>query len=678
VFRTNTANKDLFRSAVLAALASAASSLAWSFGNGWIPEVWNILLYLLPLAFGMRGVAVALCIGVLPSALAQSEYAGPLRIAGELLAIAAVRQVLPLTPGYLIVLALWGALVLPLSHAFGTAPTTLGAWSEELVFFHCLQDVAFSLVAGAILLNQSVSVLLTNRPRRNRLSEILVHVTALCALATLFTVIATLNRIGVFTSTNLNSANILPAFGLFATLVMVPSLLGYRLSLVAAREFMSVSAASLSSDQALRYSAGIKDSFFNAIENEGDFTSALDSNRNESERNREGLLRGVCALDGDGTVLFMNDHFRALTDIVIPGVEGYGLSNIAPDSELVQHVVTLFCSADPNREMVEELRIMGKDGRSRFLEISVRPHLAEESDSTVTGSKKVSPRVITLRDITERRTIDHAILNEKRLESLQAFARGASESISELLQSISERARQLAPDASTDHTQVRESIVRDASHGQSISNQLHELSVSFYPAQRSKVDLAVMIHDRVPLLQRIPSKDTPLLLDISPGQMPVEVNTPLVAHAVSQLIMNASEAYGSNQGTISLQVAEEEIDEALSNIHPGTRPGRFARLRVMDYGPGMSPDVLTHAADPNFSTKDGASHKGLGLSSVFAIMREHEGFMTIESKVGRGTCVSLYFPIVKAAGETTQGTTSTEDPSEKSPAVSTTSEDNQA
>jgi signal transduction histidine kinase len=187
-----------------------------------------------------------------------------------------------------------------------------------------------------------------------------------------------------------------------------------------------------------------------------------------------------------------------------------------------------------------------------------------------------------------------------------------------------------------------------------------------------------MILERVPLLQKIPSKETPLSLDIASEHMPVEVNTALVAHAVGQLIMNASEAYGVESGTITLQVAEEEIDEALSNIHPGTRPGRFARLRVMDYGQGMPPEILAHAADPHFSTKDGSRHKGLGLSTVFAIMREHEGFMTLESKLGKGSCVSLYFPLLRTDTLTEQSSRTDQGESEAVSPTSTVSEDNKA
>jgi signal transduction histidine kinase len=677
VFRRNTTSKDVVRSAVLAALVSAASLTAHRIGNGWVPEVWNVLLFAIPLAYGMKGVIAAVICGLLPSAIVQWEFFDPLRVSGEMVAIAAVRQVFPTMPGYLTVVGVWGVFVLPLTHAFDDIFHHFGGWSEEMLFFRCLQDVVFSLVAGALLLNQTVSVLLTQRPRRNRLSEILVHVTALCALVTLFTVLAALNRLEIFTSTNLNPSNTTAAFGLFTTLVLIPSLVGYRLSLIASREFLGIEPSSLSSEQALRYSAESKESFFCAMTSEGDFTSALDSKSDDQEAQREGLLRGVCAVDGDGTVLFMNDHFRALTDIVIPGVEGYALLNIAPDSELVQHITDLLRTSDPEREVVDEMRIATKQGRVRFLEISLRPHLVEDRDHDTNGERKPSPRVVTLRDITERRTIDHTLLNERRLESLEAFARGASESFSELLESICQRAQQLSPNATESAQDLCESIVKDTALGQSISNQLRELSAGFSATGRSRVDLGTMILERAPLLQKIPHTATPVVLDVASGHTPVEVNTALIAHAVGQLILNASESYGTETGTITLQVAEEEIDEALSNIHPGTRPGRFVRLRVMDSGQGMPPEVLAHAADPHFSTKEASRHKGLGLSTVFAIMRDHEGFMTLESKIGKGSCVSLYFPLRGQDAKIEGNSESRENSSAAVAPVSTTSEDNQ-
>lgn len=677
VFRRHTTSKDVVRSAVLAALASAASLTAHRVGNGWVPEVWNILLFVIPLAYGMKGVAAAVVCGILPSAILQWEFFDPVRVSGEMIAIAAVLQVFPTMPGYLTVVGVWGVFVLPLTRAFEDTFFQYGGWSEEMLFFRCLQDVVFSLVAGALLLNQTISVVLTQRPRRNRLSEILVHVTALCALVTLFTVLAALNRLGIFTSSNLNPSNMTAAFGLFSALVLVPSLVGYRLSLLANREFFSDRPSSLSSEQALRYSEDSKIAFFSTITSEGDFTSALNSKSDEQEVRREGLLKGVCAVDGDGTVLFMNDHFRALTDIVIPGVEGYALHNIAPDSELVQHITDLLHTSDPEREIVDEMRTATKQGRVRFLEISLRPHLVQERDQETTGEKSPSPRVVTLRDITERRTIDHALLNERRLESLEAFARGASESFSELLQSISQHAQQLSPKAPESAQDLCESIVKDTALGQNISNQLRELSAAFCSSGRARVDLAAMILERAPLLQKIPNSATPVVLDVTSGHTPVEVNTALVAHAVGQLILNASESYGTESGVITLQVAEEEIDEALANIHPGTRPGRFVRLRVMDSGQGMPLEVLSHAADPQFSAKTGSRHRELGLSTVFAIMRDHEGFMTLESKLGKGSCVSLYFPLRVHDAKVDGNSESTESSSEATAALSKTSEDNQ-
>ncbi len=678
MFRRNTTSKDLWSSAGLAVLASAAASVAHSLGSGWVPEVWNIFLFVIPLAYGMRGIIVALTLGLLPSALLRWEFNEFLRVGAELLAIGAVRQALPMVPGYLIVLAMWGVVVVPLARAFGGSAFQNGAWSEEIFFFTCLQDVVFSLVAGALMLNQNISVFLTQKPRRNRLSEMLVHVTALCALVTLFTVLATLNRLNVFTSANLDPSNINAALALFAALVLVPTLVGYRLSLLATREFLSVHPSGLSSEHALRHSTEIKESLFSEMTREGDFTSALDSADDEREERREGLLRGVCALDGDGTVLFMNNHFRALTDIVIPGVEGYALSNIAPDSDLVHLITDLLRTSDPEREIVEEMRTVSANGRVRFLEVSLRPHLAEDRDAEVVNGARPSPRVVTLRDITERRTIDQALLNEKRLESLEAFARGASESFSELLESISQSAKELAPKAPEGAQNLCASIVKDVVRGQSISNHLRELSAAFCAGGRVRVDLGSMIRDRAPLLQKIPDQATPVVLDLTSGQTPVEVNTALVAHAVGQLILNSAESYGTEAGTITLQVAEEEIDEALSNIHPGTRPGRFARLRVMDSGQGMPPEVLAHAADPHFSTKDSSQHKGLGLPTVFAIMRDHEGFMTLESKLGKGSCVSLYFPLRVQDSKTEGSSGSKAEGSQDATPISTSSEDKQA
>ena len=125
--------------------------------------------------------------------------------------------------------------------------------------------------------------------------------------------------------------------------------------------------------------------------------------------------------------------------------------------------------------------------------------------------------------------------------------------------------------------------------------------------------------------------------------------------ALSNLVINAREAYGENPGTIRLTLDTEEFGEEAGDIIVGARPGQYVRIKVIDQGSGMTPDMLSKACEPLFTTKHSSGQTGLGLSVVFSIVRAHDGFLTIESLPERGTTVTIYLPLVDMDTEITRG-----------------------
>jgi len=153
------------------------------------------------------------------------------------------------------------------------------------------------------------------------------------------------------------------------------------------------------------------------------------------------------------------------------------------------------------------------------------------------------------------------------------------------------------------------------------------------------------LRDRLDLLQNLAGPGFEVTLETRSECLPADIDEPLLTQALSSLVKNSAEAYGPDGGRIRIGIEQEEIAQEVAYLHPGTRPGHFVRVRVSDEGHGMHAEVLAHAVDPLFSTKKDLGHAGLGLSTVFAVVREHDGFMTLESRPKKGTTVSLYFPL---------------------------------
>jgi CheY-like chemotaxis protein len=170
------------------------------------------------------------------------------------------------------------------------------------------------------------------------------------------------------------------------------------------------------------------------------------------------------------------------------------------------------------------------------------------------------------------------------------------------------------------------------------------------------------VREVLPLMQNLVGEAFTVTLETRADSALADIDLQLVTQALSNLVMNSRESYEDGSGEISISVGIEEIDQLVAHLHPGTRPGRFVRVRVSDEGVGMSGEVLAHAVDPLFSTKRDRGHTGLGLSTVFAIMREHDGFMTIESHPTRGSDVVLYFPVSSGVPQMASETAAPQEP----------------
>jgi CheY-like chemotaxis protein len=157
--------------------------------------------------------------------------------------------------------------------------------------------------------------------------------------------------------------------------------------------------------------------------------------------------------------------------------------------------------------------------------------------------------------------------------------------------------------------------------------------------------VATALEERLPLLRGLVPPGINVHCAASADALPVKLDPAMLTQVLSLVILNASEAYPDGNGKVSLAFGEEEIDDVVSKLHAGSRPGRFARISISDYGRGMPAEVLARAANPLLTVRGEFGHIGLDLPSVLAVMSDHDGFMTVESRPERGTTVSLYFPL---------------------------------
>jgi CheY-like chemotaxis protein len=128
----------------------------------------------------------------------------------------------------------------------------------------------------------------------------------------------------------------------------------------------------------------------------------------------------------------------------------------------------------------------------------------------------------------------------------------------------------------------------------------------------------------------------------------------MMEQVLMNLAVNARDAM-SKGGLLAINVQEQHIDQEMAQANPEALAGDFACLSVSDTGAGIPAEVLPHIFEPFFTTKAQGKGTGLGLATVFGIVKQHQGWIRVYSEVGRGTTFRIYLPSSDASGQDTRG-----------------------
>jgi CheY-like chemotaxis protein len=157
------------------------------------------------------------------------------------------------------------------------------------------------------------------------------------------------------------------------------------------------------------------------------------------------------------------------------------------------------------------------------------------------------------------------------------------------------------------------------------------------------LDLNAVLQNLANMLLRLLGEDIRLQTRYAPNLPRIEADTGMLEQIVMNLAVNSRDAMPKG-GQLSLGTALAEIDERYAGQHADSRPGTFVRLTVTDTGCGMERQTLERIFEPFFSTKEVGKGTGLGLATVYGIVRQHRGWVEVSSQVGVGTTFNIYFP----------------------------------
>ncbi len=260
------------------------------------------------------------------------------------------------------------------------------------------------------------------------------------------------------------------------------------------------------------------------------------------------------------------------------------------------------------------------------------------------ADERLSGAVGTVQDVTERKLLELQLLQSQKMESFGQLAGGMAHDFNNMLTVIMGYADlALSHSASVDSMRPYvEEIVSATQRSAGLVRQLLAFARR-QPVSPQVVDVNTATETLVRMFEHVGGGTIPMDWRPQDGLWAVQVDSSQLDQVLSNLLVNARDAV-EDGGRIVVETQNRKIDEAAVRLHPDALPGEYVVISVSDTGMGMSPLTLSRIFEPFFSTKGKDRGTGLGLSTVYGIVRQHGGYVLVESVLGEGTRVDVYLP----------------------------------
>lgn len=363
----------------------------------------------------------------------------------------------------------------------------------------------------------------------------------------------------------------------------------------------------------------------------------------DSERRFRSVIEGapnpVIIQCDDESIVFINRRFTEIT--------GYSLEEISTLESFMEHA---FPNPGYRKEVLERFKaifnldspvIDGVDINITCSDGSVRVWNLQSAPAGKWGDKGAVMYVA--RDVTDHRKLEEQLRQIQKMEVIGRFTAGIAHDFNNYISAIMGFS-QLALLQLSNHPAKEniENVLKAAEKASGLTTQL--LAFSRRQILRPEVvNLNDIITDMTKMIRRIIGEDIELRLVLDPLAWNVKIDVSQIEQVIMNLVSNARDAMPEG-GILTIQTSNVFLDKEYASRHASVIPGEYVMMSVEDTGAGMTDEVKTRIFEPFFTTKEPGKGTGLGLATVYGIVKQSGGFIWVYSEPGEGTTFKIYLP----------------------------------
>jgi two-component system, cell cycle sensor histidine kinase and response regulator CckA len=336
----------------------------------------------------------------------------------------------------------------------------------------------------------------------------------------------------------------------------------------------------------------------------------------------------------DGVVTHWNKGAEEIYGYTAQEMIGQPISVLAPAerSDEVPKILEKIRNGE-RVEYFESVRVT-KDKRTLNMSISVSP--IYDADGNVVGASTIA------RDITSRKKIEDQLKQSQKMEAVGRLAGGVAHDFNNLLGIVTACSELLRDRVDAGSLEYIDNIREAAKRGSSLTRQLLAFSRR-QPAQVQVLDLNDRLREVSKLLRPLMGDDVEITLLPRSANAIVEADPGQLDQIIVNLAVNARDAMPRG-GKLIIETSVGDFDEFFAREHPPMTAGRYVMLAISDNGVGMDEGTRVRIFEPFFTTKEVGKGTGLGLATVYGIVRQAAGHILVYSEPGRGSTFKIYFP----------------------------------